>query len=464
MNKYSVVVAVFGWAFCLSCMLGAQTKATDVIGAKQLDAMVLKMGELVESNYIDAEMGEKLRDQLKIKHQKNKYRNLTYQELGKQLRIDFMEISGDRHMSAFYDEPREVLHESTLSKRLDDWGAPSNYGFVEFKVSKSNIGYLKIGHFGKWKFFEEQKQTATRCIGMLENTNAIIIDVRGNPGGFEDIVAYVVSYFFDQPSFQLQEYYCRFEDRSRRIRTSDNLPGKRLPDIPVYILVDKDTGSAAESLAYIMKHLKRATIVGEKTVGAGNGSTYFKVTDRFNLQIATWETINVVTKTSWEKIGVIPDVTTNSELALEKAIELATEAGKDYRKLENERSLAAVSDLELAITKHFTAGSDSDLKQALSACQSRGIYLEKDINQLGYSLLRDRKQPKTAVVVFKANTGFYPESANVHDSYAEILVSVGKLKEALASSEKAVLIGKKTQDPNLELFVESLDKLKKGMK
>ena len=73
-----------------------------------------------------------------------------------------------------------------------------------------------------------------------------------------------------------------------------------MPKTPVYVLTNTYTASAGESLAYMLKHLKRAIVIGEKTMGAGHGAMTHKITDKFSITISSEETINAVTKTSFE--------------------------------------------------------------------------------------------------------------------------------------------------------------------
>jgi hypothetical protein len=73
------------------------------------------------------------------------------------------------------------------------------------------------------------------------------------------------------------------------------------------------------------------------------------------------------------------------------------------------------------------------------------------------------KKSKVAEAIFKANTMLFPEAANVYDSYAEALAINGKLKESAENYQKAIDIAKATNDPNLELFMENLEKVKARM-
>lgn len=466
MKRQNILTSVSPFLLIIlsSIFLNAQKGEDTLIPSMELNTMVDSIAKLVESKYIDATMGKKMSNHIKVNHQKGNYKNMTYKALGQQLRKDFLEVSDDVHMSAFYRKQTETPKATILETHQDDYGAKSNFGYIEVKILEEFIGYLKIAHFTKWKFFEEAKTAATNSIQMLQHTNALIIDVRDNPGGFEDIVAYLMSYFFEGESFHLQKYFCRYENKERSIQTSSNIPGIRLPEIPIYILVNEGTGSAAESLAYMMKHLNRATIIGETTVGAGNGSTYFRVSDKFLVQIATWETINAITKTSWEKTGVTPNIKTTSDEAFDKALGLAKVAGRKYRSNILKQQKTLLDNLDRAFESHPNQMADDSLVFYLTESHKQGFHKEHDINNLGYRLLGQPKKSKTAELVFKVNTILYPNSANVYDSYAEALALNGKSKKALIAYEKAVSLAKKNGSESLTIFIDNLERHKKKMK
>ncbi|MDW3652341.1 MAG: S41 family peptidase [Bacteroidia bacterium] len=145
-----------------------------------------------------------------------------------------------------------------------------------------------------------------------------------------------MSYLFEGEPIHLSDYYYRYQDSRHGIYTKKDLPGKRLPNIPVYVLVNSRSASAAESLAYMLKHLKRATVIGEITMGAGNGAMTHKINDRFSVTIASETTINAVTKTSFEQVGVLPNVKVSSEEAFDTGYRLAL----NYLKEHNSRNIA----------------------------------------------------------------------------------------------------------------------------
>lgn len=447
--------------FCLPSH--AQEGKYERVNNQEVVSLIDSIAKAVEKYYISAEMGKSMGDFIRKKQEQGAYNNLSYDSLAKSLRKDFVSVSGDVHMSAFYRKRTETPKEDRLTNKLSDYGERSNFGHTELKISKDNLGYLKISHFTNYPFFSRAKAAVDNSLKMLQHTDALLIDLRNNGGGFEEIVAYLVSYFVKGETGLLQEYYCRFQDSRRNIRISEELPGKRLLDIPVYILINKHTGSAAESFAYLMKHLKRATVIGETSVGAGNGSNYFRISDRFMLQVATWETINQVTKTSWEKTGVVPHIETSSEEAYDKARELAEVAAKKYKEQRNETYSSILDELDHAVAGEENAVRDEEIVHSLEKAHAYGLIDEGGINSLGYEFLIQKGQGKTAEAIFKANTLFYPSSANVFDSYGEALAANGNLETSLQNYEIAVKIAQKNGDADVNIYIENRDKIKKQL-
>jgi C-terminal processing protease CtpA/Prc len=105
--------------------------------------------------------------------------------------------------------------------------------------------------------------------------------------------------------------------------TTDTVPGKRLPGIPVYVLTSHLTISAAESFAFGLRNHNRITIVGERTAGGGHFGAFVPLTAGFSMFLPRGLTYNPATKEGWEAEGLKPDVEVPYEKALETAFALA---------------------------------------------------------------------------------------------------------------------------------------------
>lgn len=296
----------------------AQKNPPKTLTSDELNQLVNTMSNLVEHYYISIKEGKKMSHLIQKNLKNGVYSKIADPAiLAKKLTTDLRSINGDLHMNVFYNTPQ--TKRTSNIPRLNYEGKWSNFGLQEIKILAGNIGYLKVTHFTTWNNFENAKKAIQRTLQSLTNTDALIIDVRDNPGGFEEIVAYFISYFFDGKSIHLSDYYCRHDGNRTSTWTSVDIPGKKLPKLPLYVLVNKETGSAAESFAYMLKHLKRATIIGETTSGAGNGASYHRIGDRFAINIACQQTINAITNTSFERVGVKPHIKTSSKDAFSRS-------------------------------------------------------------------------------------------------------------------------------------------------
>ncbi|MFL6733458.1 MAG: S41 family peptidase [Sphingomicrobium sp.] len=91
----------------------------------------------------------------------------------------------------------------------------------------------------------------------------------------------------------------------------------------VYLLVSKGTGSAGEHLALALKRTRRATLIGERTHGAGNYGMFRQIGKGFVAFIPFGRTFDPDTGEGWEGVGVKPDLEIPPEQALDEALRLS---------------------------------------------------------------------------------------------------------------------------------------------
>ncbi len=84
----------------------------------------------------------------------------------------------------------------------------------------------------------------------------------------------------------------------------------------IYVLTNRQTASTCEPITYMLKNIKKATIIGEKTMGAMLSAYYFNIDDKYQLYlpIADFYTYDGL---RLEGIGVTPNIETKSEKALD---------------------------------------------------------------------------------------------------------------------------------------------------
>jgi hypothetical protein len=170
-------------------------------------------------------------------------------------------------------------------------------------------------------------ETAIAAVNYLANCGGLIVDLRQNGGGWDEMVMFLLSYFVDTKDPLVMTVTQSMLDKSYEVsKTFNYVPGRRLLEMPVYILVSGSTGSGAEAFAYRMQYLKRATLVGQTTRGAETPVEQLALDDDFVLTVPCWKRLYSITGSGWEGTGVNPDVVVESERAFDIAYRMALEA------------------------------------------------------------------------------------------------------------------------------------------
>jgi hypothetical protein len=195
----------------------------------------------------------------------------------------------------------------------------SNCTFERVEILPHNIGYVKFNAFPDASICGPR---AAAAMAKLNHADAIIFDLRDNPGGYSNMVALIATYLFDHPT-HLNDFYNRVENSTKESWTLPPVPGNRLADKPAFVLTSHSTFSAAEGFSYDLKMLKRATLVGETTSGRGHMGMEYRINDHFTIRVPAIRVVNPISKTNWEGTGVEPDVKVKAADALETAEKLA---------------------------------------------------------------------------------------------------------------------------------------------
>ena len=450
-------VFIFGVCF----LSNAQETAIDQAFKKQ---SIAGLNELMIDFYVFPEVAKKTADHLNKKLQAGHFDQFkTLDAFAQSLTEEVQSINQDKHMHIRPVPPyvaKENTPESMMEERLHRIARSrkGNYGFAEAKKLEGNVGYFDLRGFAG---VEKGGPMADSYMHLLSTSDAIIVDLRKNGGGSPAMVQYLCSYFFDK-KVHLNSLYWRDGDRTEEFWTLDEVGGKKMPDVPLFVLTSGRTFSGAEEFSYNMQTQKRATLVGETTGGGANPGGTRNINEKLMVFIPSGRAINPITKTNWEGVGVVPEVKTSAEEALDKAHELAEVAAEKYRKQINEKYKGLFTDSQNNINQY--SSSDEKIITSIKKCHQAGLLGEGSINGMGYDYLMQYKKPKVAEVIFKTNTILFPGSANVYDSYAEALAMNGHMKASVLNYKKAVELATANEDPNLELFVKNLKKAEVKMK
>ena len=293
--------------------------------------VVDSIGAILQRMYVFPKVGREIKSLIQKKLSDGMYDEISDPSyFAEKLTGDVQSVNGDLHMRVRFDpqfvqDIRSMQFSEEDSLRLLDeqriWGRRRNYGFKEVRILDGNIGYLKLDEFSH--LTEEAGQTAMAAMNLLSNADAIIIDLRENGGGSPSMIQLITSYLFGIEPVHLNSFYHRLSDDTTQTWTLPYVPGKRRPDIDVYVLTSPNTFSAAEEFTYNLQNLKRATIVGRTTGGGAHPGGTQPATDRFAIWVPNGRAINPITHTNWEGTGVVPDLEVPVEEALLEAQILA---------------------------------------------------------------------------------------------------------------------------------------------
>ena len=165
------------------------------------------------------------------------------------------------------------------------------------QMLEGRIGLVTIANFDD-RCFDESLAAIEELLD--QGAVALVFDVRNNPGGYKHELVKLLDYLLPAGPLFRAEYYTGKEEVDRS--DEDHL------DIPMAVLVNGDSYSAAEFFAAALSEYDAAVVVGEQTYGKG----YFQTTIHLNdgsavgLSVGRYTTPNGV---SLAGVGVTPDIT-----------------------------------------------------------------------------------------------------------------------------------------------------------
>jgi carboxyl-terminal processing protease len=148
------------------------------------------------------------------------------------------------------------------------------------RVLDGDIGYLQITEFSE----HTGEQFDAALNGLLKrDIGALVIDLRNNPGGLLDSAVDVAEPFFRKGELIVYTQGRKSTDRDDYKAEADGDP----LDLPVAVLINADTASAAEVVTGALKDTGRAVVVGERSFGKGSVQSIFKLRDGEGLRLTT---------------------------------------------------------------------------------------------------------------------------------------------------------------------------------
>ncbi len=227
---------------------------------------------------------------------------------------------------------------------------------VKYRILNGTIGYIRLATFQATSPSEFKK--ALKKVLSHKNLEGLIIDLRNNPGGLLDTAVEISDYFL--PKGDLIVYTKgRIPDSNEKFYAEN--PPMVSTKIPIVVLVNQGTASAAEILTGALRYNDRAIVVGEKTFGKGSVQTLYPLEMGYAVKLTTAKYYMPNGKCIDGK-GIVPDI----KVSLSKSdIELFKKEAKEMEEHPEETE---------KLRKELEKRIDNQLKRAIEVIKEFRLF------------------------------------------------------------------------------------------
>lgn len=237
------------------------------------------------------------------------------------------------------------------------------------RILEDGIGYIRLVEFR-----ENTASEMDKALDKLKKAglNALILDLRNNPGGLLDSAVEVSERFLGKGKI-IVSTKGRIASQNMEFTASFSKP---LLDLPIAVLINEGSASGSEIVAGALQDYKRAIIIGVKSFGKGSVQTIIPLSDGSALRLTTSKYFTPLNKMI-HGIGILPDITVEEAkvTALEKdGMSKETKEVKPqeiFEQIENK-------DNKTEENKEIDYRSDNQLVHALDVLKGIKVYKNSD--------------------------------------------------------------------------------------
>jgi carboxyl-terminal processing protease len=222
-------------------------------------------------------------------------------------------------------------------------------------------GQFKIGYIRLIQFNEPTADELAKALDDLQKQGmeALILDLRNNPGGLLNSAVDVCSQFLP-PNTKVVSTQGRANSQQRDYATS--AVAKERPQIPLALLINEGSASGAEIVCGALKDLRRAILVGETTFGKGSVQNVLQLPDGSALRFTTAK-YYTPSKQVIHATGVSPNIRVSMTTEQERALFSQRSSG-EILKPEDE--------------KNFIKSKDPQMLRSIDALKGVMIYAQQN--------------------------------------------------------------------------------------
>nr|MBA3787061.1 S41 family peptidase [Acidobacteriota bacterium] len=281
--------ALMLFAILILCVLETRSQINSTPLTAEIKKQTINdLSTLLTERYAYKEFGQKLQQLLQQNLKAGKYDFYNSpQDFSTAVTNDLRSLNPDRHLALNYSPEIQTpnanptatptpLTPEERAKRASDFNRQMNFGFKAVQFLNGNVCHLKFDYFDA--FLSYSSPIVDASFASLKNCDALIIDLRENTGGSSEMFGYIAGFFFKDRTLSGISYN-RLTDTTTDEFITPQPKEKQLADVDLYILTSSVTVSAAEALAYNLKYLKGAKVVGETSAGAANPGRVTRLND-----------------------------------------------------------------------------------------------------------------------------------------------------------------------------------------
>jgi carboxyl-terminal processing protease len=251
-----------------------------------------------------------------------------------------VELDGAQVLGLTLDEAVEKMRGPVGSKIKITVVREGNAEPLEFELARDviamravrwslegDVGLLRLSRFSEQAFVGIEKaieEIYAERDGVAPK--GLILDLRNNPGGLVDQAVYVSDAFLKQGAVVLTRG--RLDQESARYDARPDPLDSRIAEIPLVVLINGGSASAAEIVAGALQDHKRATLVGTRSFGKGSVQSIISLGPNGAMRLTTARYFTPANR-SIQAAGIHPDITVTQDVPeeLKGRDEIIGEAG-----------------------------------------------------------------------------------------------------------------------------------------
>ena len=284
--------------------------------------VVGRCADLVEQRYVLPEVGRRAAARLREQVAAGAYGTAERPaDLAAALSADLQDVAHDLHL--------RVIHHPDGVPPTEDPAAYEAYwreqaratagGMRRVERLAGNVAHLSLGPVLTPAALSWDAVSA--ALALVADADALVLDVRECRGGDPDTVQLVLSHLVGDEPVRLVDIESRVEGLRQRW-THPVTPRRFGPDKPLVVLTSATTFSGGEEVAFDVRLLGRGRVVGERTRGGANPREGVTVHPELELAVPVARALSPADGSSWEGVGVLPDVECPADQALDEALTL----------------------------------------------------------------------------------------------------------------------------------------------